>query len=164
VVPPWGFSQARCIGIPDLQLCLAAGDPEAVLGDGHRRPLPDDVAAQVDPCCARELEPKTRRLGERTVYRRRDVQRFEDDQSATDSPGVRTQSPERPLLGGWKPAGQVDHQQVDRAPGQKSARERKAFGIIRRPDDDEPAQIDTATHRFVGIERTRKVEVGNDRS
>jgi hypothetical protein len=166
VVPPGRsrLSHARRIGIADLELCLAAGNPEAVLGDGHRRPLPDDVAAQVNPRCARELEPKARRLGERAMHRGRDVQRFEDDQSTTDSPGVRGQPPERPLLGGRKPAGQIDHQQVDRTAGQESAREGKAFRVVGRPDDDEPAQVDTATHRFVGIERTGKVEVSNDRS
>jgi hypothetical protein len=166
VVPPEcsRVSQARRIGIADLELCLTAGNPEAVLGDGHRRPLSDDVAAQVNPRCARELEPKARRFSERAMHLSRDIQRFEDDQSATDSPGVRGQPPERPLLGGRKPVGQIDHQQVDRAPGQKRTREGKAFCVVGGPDDDEPAQIDATTHCFVGIERARQIEVGNDRS
>jgi hypothetical protein len=166
VLPPRRrrLATARRVGITDLELRLATRDAEAVLGHRDRRSLADDVAAQVDPRRACELEPKTGRFRQRAVHPRGHVQRLENDQASTDPAGVRGQPAKRSLPGRRKPAGQIDHQQVDRPSGKKRPRERKAFRVVCGPDDDEPAQVHPTTNRFERIKRTREVEVGDDRS
>jgi hypothetical protein len=136
----------------NLELGAAARDAEAVLRDRHRRTLSDDVAPKVDPRRARELEPQARRFGKRTVYLGWDVQRFEHDQSGTDSPGVRRQPSDGPLLGRRNPARQVDHQEVDRSTGQERTCERKPLGRVCGPQDHEPAQVHPSTDRLEWIE------------
>jgi hypothetical protein len=156
--------QRRRVGVPDLELGLTARDSEAVLGDGDRRPLTNDVATEMDPRGTRELESQARRFGERAVQRRWDVQRLEDDQSGADSPRVRSQPPKASLLRRLNAAGQVDHEQVDRSTRQQRTGERKRLARVCRPHDDEPAQVDAATDRLERIECTREVHERDDRA
>lgn len=62
-VPEQVLAQEACVPIAalrieDPELRRSAGDAVPVPADGHHGPLPDDVAAEVDPRPPGELQPK----------------------------------------------------------------------------------------------------------
>ena len=61
-------------------------------------------------------------------------------------------------------AGQVEHQQVDRAAGQERARDREALVQAGRRDDDEPLEPNAAGHRLDRVEAAREVQPGHHRA
>ena len=61
-------------------------------------------------------------------------------------------------------AGQVEHEQVDRAAGQERARDREALVEAGRGDDDEPLEPDAAGDRLDRVEAAREVQPGHDRA
>jgi hypothetical protein len=76
------------VEVADLQLHLAAGRPEAVLGHGHHRALADDVTAEPEPADAFQLQAHAGRLGQGAVDRRREIDRLEDEELDADAAGV----------------------------------------------------------------------------
>ena len=69
------------------------------------------------------------------------------------------------LIRGRQPAtGQVEDEQVDRAPGQQRATDGEALVERLRGDDHQPFEPDTAGDRLDRVEAARQVEPGHDRA
>ena len=101
-----GFPEKRLAGqatvalaafrVQDPQLRPPARRAESVPGDHHLRPLAHDVATQADPRSPDELEPKTRRLGERTGDRPGQLGRLEENEQRIRS-ACKSGQPMQPL-------------------------------------------------------------------
>ena len=152
------------LGVPDLELYTAAGRPVPVLGNGHRCALSNHVAPNPDPAVALELEPDAGHLGERATERAREAGRLQHEETRADPPRMRRETPQEPLARGRQTRRQIDDEQVDRAPRQQGPGEAQPLNRIRRPEDDEPAQVDPARSRLERVEGVREVEPGNDRA
>ena len=61
-------------------------------------------------------------------------------------------------------AGQVEDEQVDRAAGEKRARDREALVQAGRRDDDQPLEPNAAGDRLDRVEAAREVQPGHDRA
>jgi hypothetical protein len=110
------------IGIEDPKLGPPTRRPEAVPGDGHVRPLADDIAAEADPAAPAELEAQRGRLGDSAGKGRAETGRFEDHEARLRSPGKGCQA-SKPIGQLTDPAGssrrQVEDEQIDRPAGQQ---------------------------------------------
>jgi hypothetical protein len=73
--------------VQDPQLRPPARRAESVSGDHHLRPLADDVAAQADPRSPGQLEPESRRLGERPGHWSGQLRRFEEHEQGAGPAG-----------------------------------------------------------------------------
>ena len=101
-----------CLGeVADLDLRLAAGRAEPVLGHAYRHAPPDDVAAGAEPCALLELQAECDSLGERTVDGRREPRWLEHDHADAGAAGVCREAAERALMGSSIGL-EVDHEQV----------------------------------------------------
>ena len=142
----------------------------SVAGDQRLRPLADDVASEPDPRPPGELEAEAGRLGDGGRQATGETRRLEHDEERLRAPGERRQ-PAEPvgdpggLVRGGQPAtGQVEDEQVDRAPGQQHATDGEALVERLRGDDHEPFEPDAAGDRLDRVEAARQVEPGHDRA
>ena len=125
---------------------------------------------EADPRPPGELEAEAARLGDRGREAAREPGRIEDQEQRLRAPGERGESTEAfgdlgRLVGLRQPAaGQVEHEQVDRATGQQRARDREALVQAGRGDDDEPLEPDAAGDRLDRVEAAREVQPGHDRA
>ena len=140
----------------------------SVAGDQRLRPLADDVAPEPDPRPPGELEPDAGRLGDGGRQVPVEARRLEDDEQRLRATGERRQ-PAEPvgdpggLVRGGQPAtGQVEHEQVDRPPGQQRATDGQALVEGLGRDDDEPLEADAARDGLDRVEAARQVEPGDD--
>jgi len=132
--------------------------PVAIAGDERLRPLPDDVAPEPDPRPPGELQAKTGRLGDSGGKTTSQPGWLEDDEERLRPPGERCQpaepvrDPGRTIRRGQPAAGQVQDEQVHRAPGQQRATDGKTLVQGLRGDDHEPFEPDAAGDRLDGVE------------
>ncbi len=148
--------------IADLDLRRATGRPEAVLGDVYLHAAADDVTACAQPGALLELEPQRHCLREDSVGGRRQPGRLEHDQPDTGPARMRGEAAQRIVVPAAQPRRQVDHEQVDSPPGNQRSRQRPALGEVGRPENEQPAQIDTARRRLERVETAPQVEEGDD--
>ena len=157
-----GVSERRRVRVADLELDVAAGNPEAVLCHADRGSLADDVVTDVDPRAASQLEPDARGFRERALDSAGEARRLEHDQSGADAPRVRRQPTQDALVRRAQAPGQVDHEEVDRPSREQSAAQREPFRGIRGTNDHEPVQVDPTADRLERIEGIRQVEERDD--
>ncbi len=148
--------------VTDLDLRRAAGRPEAVLGHVDLHATADDVAARAQPGALLELQPESHRFRQDPVDGPRQPGRLEYDQADAGPAGVRCEPAQRFVMPGADPPRQVDHEQVYATPGNECSGERPSLGEIRRPENEQPAQIDAACHRLERVEAAAQVEEGDD--
>ena len=159
------------LGVEDPELRPSPRRSVAAAGDRGLGPLAHDVAAEPDPGLAFELEPEPGRLGDRGRQPGRQPGWFEGDEERLGAAGERGQ-PAEPVgdLGGCRPGsgrrawGEVDHEDIDRARGEKHPRDRQALVERLGGEDDEPVEPDAAGSGLHGIERSRQVQPGDDRA
>ena len=142
----------------------------AVAGDQRLRPLADDVASEPDPRPPGELEAEAGRLGDGGRQAAGQARWLEHDEERLRAPGERRQ-PAEPVgdpgglvRGGQPAAGQVEDEQVHRAPGQQRATDGQALVEGLRGDDHEPFEPDAAGDRLDRVEAARQVQPGHDRA
>jgi hypothetical protein len=148
-----------------------------VAGDQRLRALPDDIAPEADPRASGELEAEPGRLGDGGRQASGPVAgdapaawRFEHDQQRLRAPGERRQPSQpigdagRTVRGGQPAAGQVQDEQIDRAPDQQRPTDGEALVEGGRGDDDEPLEPDAAGHGLDRVEAARQVEPRHDRA
>ncbi len=157
------------VGVEDPQVCPPARRAEAVPGDHHLGPLPDDVAAEPDPGPAGELETETRRFPDRARDRCLEPGRLEDDEERPRPAGESAQPVEAVGHGGRAdgPIGaerQVDEEEVDRSALEERAGHREALVEGRGGEHDEPLGTDAPSDGLDRIERPGDVEPGYDRT
>jgi hypothetical protein len=143
----------------------------AIAGDEHFRPLPDDVVSEPDPRAPGEFEAEPGRFGDGSGEASAEAGRFEHDEKRLRAPGEcrdpaePVRDPGRTVRGGRPAAtGQVEHEQIDRAPGQQRTTDGETLVQGLRGDDDEPLQPDAAGDRLDRVEAAREVEPCHDRA
>lgn len=77
--------------------------PRPVPGDGHLRPLADDVPAEPDPRPSDEFEPETGRLGHRGRHGGGEARRLEDHDRAA-GPSAEGGEPAEPVTEAGPPS------------------------------------------------------------
>jgi hypothetical protein len=124
--------------------------PVSIARDQRLRPLPDDVASKADPRASHKFEAEPGRFGHGRGQAAAEAGRFEHDEERLRAPGERRQpaepvgDPGRAVRGGQPATGQVQDEQVDRAPGQQRPTDGEALVEGLRGDDHEPLQVDAA--------------------
>jgi hypothetical protein len=104
------------VGVQDPELGLPIRRAITVAGDGHLRPLADDVSAEAEPVATLELESQGRRFGDCPGEGRGQSRRLEDDQPGLRSPG-KGGEPSQPIGEPARPAfscRQIEDEQIDR--------------------------------------------------
>lgn len=132
--------------------------PIAVAGDQRLGALPDDVAAETDPRAPRELEAEPGRFGNGRGQAAAEPRWFEDDEERLRAPGERRE-PTKPVrnpggtVRGRQPAaGQIEDEQIDRAPGQQRPADGQTFVERLGGDDHEPFEPDAARNGLDRVE------------
>ena len=156
-------------GVQDPELRSPPRRPVAAAGDERLGPLADDVAAEPDPCPPGELQPQPGRFGDGGREAGRQPRRLEGDEERLRPTGEASQAAQplgdlrrRGAHGG--PRREVDHEDVDRAPGEEYPGDRQALVEGVGSQDDEPVQADPAGGGLDRVERPGKIEPGNDRA
>lgn len=132
--------------------------PVAVAGDQCLGALPDDVASETDPRAPRELEAEPGRFGNGRGQAAAEPRWLEDDEERLRTPGERREptetvgDPGGTVRGRQPAAGQVEDEQVDRAPGQQRPADRQAFVERLGGDDHEPLEPDAARNGLDRVE------------
>lgn len=157
------------LGVQDPELRSSAGRPVAAAGDERLGPLADDVAAEPDPAASLELEAEAGRFGDRGREAGRQARRLEGDEERLRPPGEAGQAPEplgdlRRRRAHRRTRREVDHEDVDRAPGEEHAGDRQALVEGVGSQDDEPVEADAAGGGLDRVERPGKIEPGDDRA
>lgn len=162
-------------GIPVA--ALRVEDPEsrspprlavAVAGDQRLRALPDDIATEVDPRASCELQAKTGRFGDGAGQIATQPGRLQHHEERLRPPSERRQATEpvgdagRPIRGGKTTAGQVQNEQIHRAPRQQDATDGQALIEGLGGDDDQPFEPDAAGDGLDWIEAPPEIEPGHD--
>ena len=146
--------------------------PVAIAGNERLRPLPDDVAPEPDPRPPDELQPDPGRLGDsgsQTTSRTTDQPGWlEDDEKRLRPPGERRQpaepvsDPGRTVRRGEATPGQIQDEQVHRAPGQQGTADGQTLVQSLRGDDNEPLEPNAAGDGLDRVEAAREVQPGHD--
>jgi len=140
-----------------------------VAGDGHLRPLADDIAPEPDPRSPGELEPDTRRLGHGGCQARCQARWLDGDEERLGTACERCQAAQpigdpgsgRATLESQR---QVDDEEIDRPTREQGAGDRQALVDRFRRQDDEPVEPDAASDGLDRIEGASEVQPGDDRS
>lgn len=157
------------LGVEDPELRPSARRSVAAAGHERLGPLADDVPPEPDPRSPGQLQPQSGRFGDGGRQPGRQARWLEGDEERlrpAGQPGQATQ----PLgdLGrcraGVRAGREIDHEDVDRAPGEEHAGDRQALVERVRGQDDEPIETDAAGGGLDRIEGAGEVEPGNDRS
>lgn len=157
------------LGVQDPELRSSARRPVAAAGHERLGPLADHVAPEPDPAASLELETKAGRFGDSGRERRHQARRFEGDQERFGPSGEAGQATES--LGdlgrgraGVRARREVDHEDVDRSPGEEHPGDRQALVEGLGGQDDEPVEPDAAGGSLDRIEGSSKVQPGDDRA
>lgn len=140
----------------------------AVPGDQYLRTLADDVAPEADPRAPGKLQAQARRFGHGTRQTAVRSGRLQHDEQRLRSPGECGEPTEpigddgRTIRGRKTPAGQVQDEQIHRAPGQQRATDGQALTKRLRSDDHEPLQMDAPGDRLDRIETAREIKPGHN--
>ena len=142
---------------------------ESVAGDGHLRPLADDVAPEPDPRSAGELEAEARRFGDGGGEAGRQARWLEGDEERLRAAGQRGEPAEAIGDVGGGRAGirarrQVDDEEVDRPAGEERAGDRQALVEGLGGQDDEPVEAHAAGDGLDRVEAPGEIEPGDDRA
>jgi hypothetical protein len=156
------------LGVEDPELCPSARRSMAAPGDERLRSLADDIAAQPDPARPGELEAEPGRLCDRRREAGREARWLECDKKRLrpTGEGRETPQPVRDLRRRRADAGprrQVDHEDVHRAGRQQHPRDRETLVEGVRGEDDEPIEMDAASHGFDRVECPSEIEPRDDR-
>lgn len=140
----------------------------AVSGDQRLRALPDDIATEVDPRASCELQAKTGRFGDGAGQASTQPGRLQHHEERLRPPGERRQTSKpvgdagRAIRGGKTTAGQVQDEQVHRAPRQQDATDGQALVEGLGGDDDQPFEPNAASDGLDRIETAPEIEPGHD--
>ena len=157
------------LGVEDPELRPSPRRPVAAAGHERLGPLADDVPPEPDPGPPRKLEAQPRGFGHRGREAGGQPGRLEGDEERLRPPGEPGQ-PAQPLgdLGrgrahrrSWR---EVDHEDVDRAAGEKHPGDREALVEGVGGQDDQPVEADAAGDGLDRIERPGEVQPGDDRA
>ncbi len=168
VVPAEAGVTLATLRIADPERRPAPGRAVAVPGNQHLRALTDDVAPEANPRAPGEFQAQARRFGNRTRQTAARSRRLQHDEQRLRPPGECGEAPEpvgdggRTIRGRKTPAGQVQDEQVHRAPGKQRATDGQALAERLRGDDHEPLQMDAPGDRLDRIETAREIEPGHD--
>ena len=169
------------VGVEDPQRRPPPGWAGAIARDDHLRSLADDVPPEADPRSTGKLEPDAGRFADRGLeitgslrpfgsrprgWLRR---RLEDDERDPGPPGERREPSESIAESRSRDARasagrQVDDEQVHRPTGEQRAGDGHALLGIGGRQDDEPLQLDTASHGLHRVQRRREIQPGHDRA
>jgi hypothetical protein len=154
--------------VEDPELRPSSRRAVPVAGDGHLRPLADDVAPEPDPRSPGELEPDAGRLDDGGRQAGSQTRWLEGDEECLGAAGQGGEAaqPIRDPGGGRarvRPYRQVDDQEVDRPTGQQGSGDRQAFVDRVGGQDEEPVEPDTAGNGLDRVEGSGQVEPGDDR-
>ena len=140
----------------------------AVAGDQRLRALPDDIATEVDPRTSCELQAKTGRFGDGAGQTAAQPGRLQHHEERLRPPGECRQTTEpvgdagRPIRSGKATAGQVQDEQIHRAPRQQDATDGQALVEGLGGDDDQPVEPNAASDSLDRIETPPEIEPGHD--
>jgi hypothetical protein len=157
------------VGIEDPELCPPPRRAVAAAGDGHLRPLPDDVAPEPDPPPTDELEPEAGRFGDCRRKGGRYPRRLEDDEEGLrpSGEGGQPMEPIRQLswsVGRIEPGRQVDDEEIDRPTAEQRPGDGEALVDRCGCEDDEPLEVDPPGDRLDRVEAPPEVHPGDDRA
>ncbi len=157
------------IGVQDPELRSSARRPVAAPGDERLGSLADDVAPEPDPAASLELETEAGRFGDRGRERRRQARWLEDNEKRLRPTGEPRQATQPLGDHGRRRAGvrawrEVDHEDVDRAPGEEHPGDRQALVEGLGSQDDEPVEANAARGGLDRVERPGEIEPGDDRA
>jgi hypothetical protein len=156
---------------------LRVEDPErrpaprrAVAVAGHQRlgALADDVPSEPDPCAPSELQAEPGRAGHRARQVAGQTGRLEHHEERLRAPGQGRQPVEpigqtgRTVRGRQAAGGQVQDEQIDRAPGQQRAADGQRFVERLGSDHHQPLEPDAAGDRLDRVEAPGEVDPGHD--
>jgi hypothetical protein len=142
----------------------------AVPGDQCLRALADDVAPEADPRTPSELQAETGRLGDGTGQSAGEPGRLQHDEQRlrSSSEGGEATEPmgdgSRPIRGGEATTGQIQDEQIHRAPGEQRATDGQALVEGFRGDDHEPFEPYAPGDGLDRIETAREIQPGHDRT
>ena len=142
----------------------------AIAGDQRLGSLAHDVAAETDPRAAGELQPEPGRSGHGAGQLAGQAGWLEHHEQRLRAPGQGSEAIEpvghasRPVRGGETAAGQVQDEQVDRAPGQQRAADGQPFVERLGGDDHQPLEPDAAGDGLDRVEAPGEVDPGHDRT
>ena len=168
VVPAEAGVTLATLRIEDPERRPAPGRAVAVPGNQHLRALTDDVAPEANPRAPGEFQAQARRFGNRTRQTTSQPRRLQHDEQRLRPPGEGGKTSEpvgdggRTIRGRKMPTGQVQDEQVHRAPGKQRATDGQALAKRLRRDDHEPIQMNAPGDRLDRIETARQVEPGHD--
>ncbi len=168
VVPAEARVTLATLCIEDPERRPAPRRAVAVPGNQHLRALTDDVAPKANPRAPGEFQAQARRFGNRTRQTTSQPRRLQHDEQRLRSPGEGGKTSEpvgdggRTVRGRKTPAGQVQDEQVHRAPGKQRATDGQALAERLRGDDHEPLQVNAPGDRLDRIETAREIEPGHD--
>jgi hypothetical protein len=156
------------VGVEDPERRPPPRRAVAVPGDQCLGPLADDVAPEADPRPAGQLQPETRGFGHGSGKWTGETRRLEHDEQRLRSPGKGSQSPEpvgngsRPILARETAAGQVQDQQVNRAPGEEHAADGQTLIERLGRDDHQPFEPNATGDGLHRVEAPGQVHPGHD--
>jgi hypothetical protein len=90
--------------------------------------------------------------------------RLEDHEASPDPASSSRQAAKERLLGGRKPARQVDHQELRAPSGQQGSGHPQSLGHVGRAKEEQPVEVHAPGDCLQGIEGATEVQVGGDRS
>lgn len=140
----------------------------AIAGDQRLGLLAHDVSSEPDPGATRELEAEPGRPGHGARQVAGETRRLEHHEQRLRAPGQGREAVEaigqasRTVRGGETPAGQVQDEQVHRAPGQQRAADGQPFIEGLRSDDHQPLELDAAGDGLDRVEAPGEVDPGHD--
>ena len=140
----------------------------AVPGDQRLRSLADDVATEADPRATSELQAESGRSGHGTGQAAGEAGRLQHDEERLRASGEGGEAAEpvgeagRAVRGGEAAAGQVQDEQIHRAPGEQRATDGQPFIEGLRGDDHQPLEPDAAGDGLDRIEASSEIDPGHD--
>lgn len=140
----------------------------AVPGDQRLRALADDVAPEADPRTPSQLQAETGRFGDGAGQTAGEAGRLQHDEQRLRSPGQGGETSEpvgdsgRPIRGSETATGQIQDEQVHRAPGEQRAADGQALVERLGGDDHQPFEADAPGDGLDRIEAPGKIEPSHD--
>ena len=140
----------------------------AVSGDQRLRSLTHDVATETDPRATSELQAESGRSGHGTGQAAGEAGRLQHDEERLRASGEGGETTEpvgeagRAVRGGEAAAGQVQDEQIYRAPGEQRATDGQTLIERLRSDDHQPFEADAPGGGLDRIEAPGKIEPGHD--
>ena len=133
-------------------------------------PLAHDVAAETDPRATSKLQAESGRSGHGTRQGTGKACWLQHDEECLRAPGQGRQTVEpvgkasRPLGSGQATIGQVQDEQIHRAPAEQGATDGQPFVEGFWSDDHQPFEADAPGDGFDRIEASSEIDPGHDRA